>query len=498
MAGNAYETGEKSVMKTPTFELLESSKYPIPAGLQTICGYVTVPEARSAASGLRGEEYTLRIYVTVVKSFNPDPAPDPVVFLYGGPGGNSAGVLRMLKEPHLARAFLGRSDLVVFDQRGTGFSEPALFAPEVDALEWDALLTDLDPDARRERYVRAVLDARQRFADLGVNLAAINTPEIVSDMEDVRLALGYEKLNLFGISYGTRPALAAMRDFPGSIRSVVLDSTVPVQVSQYVEAIPNAQRSFELLFDAAASDPQANRAYPQLGQVFYEVFDMLSQEPVLRPAKHPQTGAEITLHLTADVFLGFFCNGFYSAESIARMPAAIYKAYQGDFSPIAEKYLHYLEDSPSDLPGFSLGMYYSVNCCDDKVDAQTALEIRRWAQKHPAMRSLALSEFHLGEYVAKIGEAWGARKPGPQEYQPVCSDIPTLILAGQLDQNTPAAWGRLAAETLPNSQHVEFSGMGHGVIREGDCAAKLLAQFYARPDAEADTGCLEKGSFWVE
>ena len=107
-------------MKTsniPTFEPVPDSKYPIPEGLDVICGYVTVPEARSAASGLREPNPTLRIYVTVVKSLNQNPAPDPVVFLNGGPGGSSGSLLGMMKSRHLQKAFLSRSDMVIFDQQ---------------------------------------------------------------------------------------------------------------------------------------------------------------------------------------------------------------------------------------------------------------------------------------------------------------------------------------------------------------------------------------------
>ena len=123
---------------TPVFEPIAGSKYPIPDGLAVQCGFVTVPEARSPLSGSPGDGRMLRIYVTIVKSLNPTPAPDPVVFLYGGPGGNSASVLQALGDTGLQKAFLERSDMVVFDQRGTGFSEPALFAPEMDALDMDA------------------------------------------------------------------------------------------------------------------------------------------------------------------------------------------------------------------------------------------------------------------------------------------------------------------------------------------------------------------------
>ncbi len=472
------------------FEALSSSKYPIPKGLHVECGYLTVPESRSAASGNFPSDKTLRIYVTIVKSLSDDPAPDPIVFLYGGPGGNSGGVLKALESPGVQDLFLGQRDLIVFDQRGTGFSEPALFAPEVESALVEDILQNLEADERAERHVAAVLQARDRFVGDGINLAAVNTPEIVADMNDLRLALGYEKLNLYSISYGTRPALVAMRDFPAGIRSVILDSTVPVQVSQYAQAIPNAQYAFDLLFDTVAADPKANAAYPDLKAVFYKVYERLNEAPAPISIKHPQTAETINLRLTGEMFVGIFCIGFYSSEAITRMPAQIYQAYRGEYQEFEETLIRIIDQPESDLPGGSLGMYYSVNCCDDKVTAKTAAEIGEYAARYPAMRSLALTEFHLGKHIAEIGEKWGARPAGPAEYEAVESDIPTLILAGEFDQNTPAYWGRLAGETLRNSHYIEFPATGHGVIRQGECAAAVIKEFIDRPSSRPDDDCV--------
>jgi len=470
------------------FEPVAASKYPIPAGLQAECGYLTVPESRSAASGNLPSDRTLRLYVTRVRSLSEHPAPEPIVALYGGPGGTSAGTLHRLGQPYARDLFLKDHDLIVFDQRGSGFSEPALFAPEAEPLIEEAFLTEFSAAERAARYVQTVLHARDRFVAAGANLAAINTPEIAADLEDLRLALGYERLNLYSISYGTRVALAAMRDFPHGLRSVVLDSTVPIQVSQYVEAIPNARYAFERLFSAVAADAEANAQYPRLKSVFSEVVNRLNRAPALLPGKHPATGEAIRLRVTGEVFIGICCNDFYSAPAIAAMPERIYAAYRGEYDSLAKELLELIEaEEPGPgLPGWSLGMYHSVNLCDDKVTRDTAAEIARHAARDPEMSSLALTEFHLGEHVADLVEPWGARPAGPAEYQAAASDVPALILAGEFDQNTPAFWGKLAGETLSNSYYVEYPGSGHGVIGMGELAAGLMAGFYQRPAERPD------------
>ncbi len=458
-----------------------NSRYPLPADLSAQCGYVTVPEARSAASGSDASGRTLRIYVTLVKSLNPEPAPDAIVFLGGGPGGNSNSLLRYLHEPATQKLWLGQRDLIVFDQRGTGFSTPSLFAPEIEPMTNEAFLTDDEPELRAARFVTAALQARERFVRAGANLTAINTPEIAADVLDVCRALGYAQVNLYGISYGTRPALAAMRDVPAIIRSVVLDSTVPIQVSQYTEAIPNARYAFHRVFERAAADPKVNAIYPHLETVFYEVFERLSKKPVWLPARHPQTQAPIELRLSGEVFVGLLCNAFYDTAAIAALPNRIYAAYRGEYDTYVETMLHMLDESPSDLPGWSMGMYFSVNCCDDKVTAATAATIREHARQMPVMAALPLTEFHLGPAIADLADAWGARAAGPAEYQPVVSDIPTLILAGGMDQNTPAFWGRLAGETLSNSRYVEAPQAGHGICGDFPDIDALIEEFFQGP-----------------
>jgi pimeloyl-ACP methyl ester carboxylesterase len=477
--------------KSPHFESALMSKYPVPEGLNVECGYLTVPESRSAFSGNFPSNKTLHIYFTIVKSLNDNPPLDPVVFLYGGPGGNSGSILKGLETPELQNLLLSQSDFIVFDHRGTGFSEPALFAPEVDPLWSDAFLKDFDADERAGRFVEDMLQARARFVRTDINLTAINTPEIAADLNDLRLALGYEKVNLWGISYGTRLALAAMRDYPECIRSVILDSTVPIQVSQYTEAIPNALYAFNLLFDSVAADPQANAAYPDLKAVFYEVTGRLNKTPVLIPAKHPMTNQAIKLRLTGEVFIGIFCIDFYSSEAITKMPSRIYQVYRGDYQKLAETLIRQLDYPASEMPGRSQGMYYSVNCCDDKITARTAEEITKYGLKYPAMSSLPLTEFALGKHIADIAEKWGARTAGPAEHEAVKSDIPTLILAGEYDQNTPSYWGKLAGETLANRHYIEFPGAGHGVINNGICALSVMKAFLDSPSSRPDDACVK-------
>ena len=208
----------------------------------------------------------MRLYVTIVRSNNPHPEQDPVVLLNGGPGGSSRGMLEAGERADLRDAILAERDLIVFDQRGTGASKPALNCPDFDQATIHSLLSNDDSRTRRDRFVAAALACESNWCVPAINLKAFNTIESAADIDDLRRALGYDEVNLYGISYGTRLALVAMRDRPDGLRSVVLDSTVPVQISQYAEGIENTAHAFDLLFERVAADPAASPAFPRLAR----------------------------------------------------------------------------------------------------------------------------------------------------------------------------------------------------------------------------------------
>jgi pimeloyl-ACP methyl ester carboxylesterase len=450
-------------------------------------GYLTVPESRSRASGGEPFSRTIRLFVAVVRSRSARRRPPPLVWLSGGPGGHSGGVLARLKEPLFRDVLLAERDLIIFDQRGTGYSKPSLSCPETAGERLAPLLERLPSNERRRRFVDAALRCRDRLVAEGVNLTAYNTVESAADIDDLRRALGYQQVDLYSISYGTRLALAVMRDHPAGIRSVILDSTVPMQVSQYAEGIANTAYSFDLLFERVAADPAAARAFPNLRAVYVDLARRLDAEPDLVTFPHPTSGDPVQLPITGELITGIFCQLFYSTTAIPTLPRLMFDLARGDYATVVEMVSAML--GPEPVPPYAEGMYVCVNCCDDKVSPAIAEQIAAQAAAHPGMAAVPLMEFHLGEDIILLCAAWGAREAGPAEREAVRSAVPTLILAGEYDQNTPASWGRLAGETLPNSWYVEFPGVGHGVLQAADGAPEMVRAFlndpWSPPDARA-------------
>jgi pimeloyl-ACP methyl ester carboxylesterase len=454
--------------------------FEVPAGQTVECGYLTVPEDRSQPDGP-----TIRLYVAIFKSQSASPAPDPVVYLAGGPGGKAVeSVVFNFNERYAP--FLADRDFIVFDQRGTGYSEPALDCPEVIELAYEILPLDLSPEEGTEMSNEAVCACHDRLVSEGVNLAAYNSAESAADLDDLRLALGYEEWNLYGISYGTKLALTAMRDYPEGIRSVILDSTYPLQVNSFVELPDNLTRAFGVFFDGCAADPACSQAYPDLENVFWELVNQFNASPVTFPVTQPLSGETYDVLMDGDSLIGFLFQSLYATEIIPLLPKIIYDARDGSYDILAMVEGSLLTSTEL----LSYGMYYSVQF-NEELSFSTPAELAAACDDYPELQDYYYDICNTDEGVYYLAQVWGAGSADPVENEPVVSDIPTLVLAGQYDPVTPPAWGQMVAGDLANSYYFEFPGVGHGATVSGEeCPLDIALAFLDNPAAAPASQCI--------
>lgn len=423
------------------------------------CTGVTVPENRTTG---RGRTITLR--VAVLPARGADRAPDPVFFLAGGPG-QAATVF--LRDPGIGRNPLGeRRDLVFLDQRGTGGSNP-LLCDLYPASDYDeGRFADFLPVAR-VRACRETLEAR-------ADLAQYTTAASVADLEDVRKALGYERINLSGSSYGTRLAMEYVRTHPDRVRTVTLGGAVPASLRMPEGFGRAAQDALDgLLAECLATDPCA-RAFPDIQRESKAVFERLARGPITTSLPGQAGAVRMTRSNVAEAIRYLT----YSSRGASRVPALLHRAYEGDFSGIAA----YLRDYRQ--PGTFEALYLSVTCAEDVPflspdagarDAGTYLGEYRVRQQQAAC-----AEWRRGTVPAWHGE-------------PVRADVPVLMTTGLLDPVTPPAGADAVARTLPNSLLVKVPSGGHGLrgLRGLDCLAGIERAFVERGTvAGLDTACV--------
>jgi len=465
----------------PRFERA-ACQFAVPTGQVVDCGYLTVLERHD----IPGSQ-PIRLHVAIFRTQSENPAPDPVVYLEGGPGGSALEAAPYSFNQSLA-PFLADRDVIIFDQRGVGYSEPALDCPEVVELAYETLDEDLSPEEALARSTDAICDCHDRLVSEGVNLRAYNSAESAADLNDLRVALGYEEWNLFGTSYGTRLALTAMRDYPEGIRSVILDSTYPPQVSLYEEMPANADRAFTVFFEGCAADPVCSEAYPDLETVFYQLVDRLNASPVTFQVRQHVTGETYDVLFDGDALFGFVFQSLYATEVIPVLPKIILDVNDGNHETLAVLLGSYL----AQMEFVSVGMQYSVQC-GEEVRFSAPGDFSAAAAAYPELQGFLESNPTLGESLFTICEMWGAEEADPIENELVSSDIPTLVLAGEYDPIAPPAWGELAAKTLDNSFYYEFPGVGHGASVSGEgCPLSVALAFLDDPTAEPDTSCLAR------
>jgi len=471
---------EVDTAKLPTFEET-LCPFELPAGAvegeNVQCGFVIVPEDHSNPDGP-----TIRIAVAILRDQGAEHRPDPVMLLSGGPGEktvhNAPAMAQVLAPIHPNR------DLIVFDQRGTGLSEPALECPEYTQAFFD-LLDEGDPNVAVQTTFDALMTCRDRLVSEGHNLSAYNTVQNAADVNAIRVALGYDQVNLYGGSYGSLLAQATMRDHPTGIRSAVLTSVLPLEKSLFVEGPATIAKTVMHLLDTCATDEVCNNTYPDLRQVLFEVIDRLNADPIEITVTSPLDGQSYDALLTGDAMLGNLVSALYQTPLIPALPQAIYDVYNGDYELVTQLSSIRL----AFLDAISRGMTYSVLCTEDLV-GRTPEDLPNVRAALPRQLVDASDPEAIVEYGNfGICENWPVQEAGAWVKEPLIRDIPTLILGGEFDPVTPPEYGQLVAEHLSHSYFVEFPGVGHFIIAD-ECARSIAGIFFDDPTRAPDASCV--------
>jgi pimeloyl-ACP methyl ester carboxylesterase len=458
-------------------------------GENVTCGYLVVPENRD-----RLPSRAIRLAVGIFHPEGGAANPDPIIYLSGGPGASALETIRYQFEDFFAPVLeTAQRDLIVFDQRGVGRSEPALDCPNLGELSLELL--DGEMDGRQvsdEEAVALTIDALQACAaNLSqiADLAAYNSAFNAADVQDLRLALGYDvdstspSVNLWGVSYGTRLALTVMRDHPDGVRGVVLDSVYPPDVDLYLEGPANFDRSLDLLLDNCAANPVCEENFPNLRAVFFDTVERLNVRPASSTITNTLTGEGYAAVMSGDGLMGFVFQVLYETEFKYMLPQLIYDASQDNFVAIDRIRGAMLFQRTM----LSRGMMFSVQC-NEEVSFSSLVEYERTLARYPELAGLYEHSI-TGKLAYRACEVWGSGQAAAIENQPITSDIPTLVLAGEFDPVTPPAWGERAAETLTNGYFFEYPGVGHGASAE-DCGREMLLAFLNDPDDTPDDNCV--------
>lgn len=441
---------------SPTLPLTECqlSRPGLSVTVEARCGTLAVPENPANPAGRQ-----IMLNVAVVPAVSRNPQPDPVFILAGGPGQSAVELY-----PAVAKSFMmihRERDIVLVDQRGTGKSNPLeCDLPDGDVLDKEAIIAAL-------QACPATLDADLRF---------YTTEIAMHDLDAVRAALGYTRINLYGMSYGTRAALTYLRLFPDRVRSMVLDAVVSPDYRLFLNTAQDADRALDMVFARCEADSACREAFPDARRSFAELLTRLEAAPLVTTIPDPVSGTPISVTLDRADLLDLIFPLLYMPETTALLPLSLQQVADGNPAPI-------LAQSGLVDADLYLGMFYAVACTEDAPFID------------PAQASLLAEGTLFGDRtrpLLEICKSWPRGETSPAWGSPVYSDVPALLLSGEADPVTPPRYAERVAETLSHSFHIIGPGMGHGLTGRG-CMDTLVADFIAAGSVDGlDTTCVRK------
>jgi pimeloyl-ACP methyl ester carboxylesterase len=429
------------------------------------CGALEVWEDREARTGRR-----IPIKVVVFPATAPKPAPDPLFVIAGGPGQSAtefAGVL--LQDFAFAHA---TRDVVFIDQRGTGGSNPlqcSLGESFDDIIQSVAI--GVDADLAATARCRAELERR-------ADLRLYTTPIAMDDFDEVRHALGYERINLFGASYGTRAALVYIRQHPGRVRSAILRGVAPIDLKLPLTVVPDSERALNRVLGACDADAACSKAYPLLEQSLKTVLARLKRTPVVVRARDPRNNTVHDVRVDDQVFGTTIFFLLFATDWAKDLPRIVHDAAQHDYEALAVVLpLNVLTAGP-----VHWGMRRSVLCSED-VTLTTEADVERASEE-----SVVGDKSNLGLLASCRNWPVGALPKG--YFDPIRSDVPILVISGVEDPVLPPHRAEAALRMLPNATHIVAPGTAHGPNFPG-CVYDLAAQFLAAGSGtELETSCV--------
>jgi pimeloyl-ACP methyl ester carboxylesterase len=271
-----------------------------------------------------------------------------------------------------------------------------------------------------------------------------------------------------------------MRRFPQLVRTVVLDGVAPAGMKLPLSFVSDGYAALERLLDACSADKLCARTYPELRETIAALRARLARLPARVVIQDPRTGERQPIVVNENVLLSGLFRPLYVAELASLLPYGVSAAAAGDFNPLLAQNLEFADDVAENL---ALGLHLSVICAED---------VPRISREDLENASKSFFGRALVDDFIKACRLWPKGKVPEDYYQPVKSDVPTLILSGGIDPATPPRHGALVASTLPNARHFVAPQIGHGVSLHG-CAPRLIETFIRKASAkEIDGACLER------
>ncbi len=430
--------------------------------VDALCGNFEVFENRTTRAGRR-----IHLNIVLLPSTNPKPMPDPLFYLAGGPGGAAT--------VYAGEAFMNNlrrnRDVVLVDQRGTGQSNP-LNCPSPGSRDD---MRGYFGEPLSSEQIRACRAELEKTADLTMYTTSI----AMDDLDDVRVALGYDRINVYGGSYGSTTSLVYLRQHGQHVRSVAIFGVAPPSAKIPLSFSKGVQDAVNRLIADCASNSTCNGAYPDVAGDLKKVLQQFDKGPVEVEATNVYTGVSQKVLVHRDAFVDGIRQLLYSPNATAALPALFHLGAGGNLGPLVGTMFQVISQIDSRI---ARGMQLSVICAED-VPFITSEEIK----------TTSANSFYGDARVRPTVRAcaeWPRMKVSESFLEPVKSDVPVLLVAGALDPVTPPWLAEIVAKTLSRSRLVVVRNATHNSY---ECIENLIADFIDKGTTEGlDVSCIEQ------
>lgn len=425
------------------------------------CGKIEVPEDRGKANGR-----TVTVHFAIVQPEQPVASRTPILFVMGG---NGSGLKNLKRQPGLAQ-ILSRKDAVIYvDHRGsTPWGKPDMSCQEFpEGLE--AANPKVDP---------AKVETCRKSLTERMDVNAYGAFEAAQDLKDLRQALGIERWNVYGVSYGTTIAQRLNYIDGEAIRAIVLDGMSGVESNSFDKAFV-LQPLIELI-DECTSTPECAAAFPRFEADLGRAASKLQRRP------RQVEGRRITnVEFLAQIRLALA-----NSELRGRIPLAVSGAARGDLSGWQA-----LTNPEANSGGKDPAFTWPSSVCRDEFPRASrpgtgAFPTRKLV---PAVVSGArMTAFESYDW-AKFCPRMGFSMSDPATIAVARSDTPALFLAGQLDLVTPRFQSEETAGNFTTARIVEFPLSSHFVLlNHAECAGRMIVKFFENPVDPLDRACVDE------
>lgn len=455
----------------PTFSVSKKTTHKIPEGQDYTFGYLEVLENRNNPNGNR-----IKLPIYIFKSRSKNPKPDPILYTVGGPGYTSMRASKYMEY----YKYLDDRDFILFEQRGTQYAKPSLDCPEWAKAVYHSNLPNFDSTKTDSLFQKAAKACNEQLRKKGIDLNYYTTNQIAADINDLVNVLEIEKYNLLTMSYSTKIGQVLIRDYPDKIRSVVMDSPLPLEVNYDEESVKNLLETITKLLSDCENDEKCNSSFPNIKNRFFKYLEEKTINPLQVEIENPKNGKIETFYLKGEDLISVF-NSAYTGD-VPNIPFEIDRLLNNDLTSVKEQ-LSYLFQEPG--KGVGIGMRLSVWCAEENPFNSLEL-IKEETNKYPGLKGLSPAI-----YDNEICEIWSVNKESEIENKAVKSDIPVLLISGEYDELTPIKWAESMTNNLVNSYHLIFKGWKHGPTTNwsNQCGMQSANDFFNNPYAKPNPNC---------